>query len=98
MIQYQILQTNITRTVWQTVRRITNKILGVKGLRNTLQWPISIINSFDKAKLSCNIDPTNTATLFLTPFFKNLSNRGLLVPLKLSMFCMFSQILLEQKP
>ena len=32
LIQYQILQTNITRTVWQTVRRITNKILGVKGL------------------------------------------------------------------
>ena len=31
MIQYQILQTNITRTVWQTVRRITNEILGVKG-------------------------------------------------------------------
>ena len=32
LIQYQILQTNITRTVWQTVRRITNEILGVKGL------------------------------------------------------------------
>ena len=33
LIQYQILQTNIIRTVWQTVRRITNEILGVKGLR-----------------------------------------------------------------
>ena len=33
LIQYQILQTNITRTVWQTVRRITNVILGVKGFR-----------------------------------------------------------------
>ena len=32
LIQYQILQTNIIRIVWQTVRRITNKILGVKGL------------------------------------------------------------------
>ena len=32
MIQYQILQTNITWTVWQTVRRITNEILEVKGL------------------------------------------------------------------
>ena len=32
LIQYQILQTNITRTVWQTVRRITNEILGAKGL------------------------------------------------------------------
>ena len=32
MIQYQIPQTNITRTIWLTVRRITNEILGVKGL------------------------------------------------------------------
>ena len=31
MIQSQILQTRTTRIVWQTVRRITNKILGVKG-------------------------------------------------------------------
>ena len=28
-IQYQILQTNISRTVQQKVRRITNEILGV---------------------------------------------------------------------
>ena len=32
LTQYQILQTNITKTVWQTVRRITNEILEVKGL------------------------------------------------------------------
>ena len=32
MIQYQILQTDITRTVWERVRRITIEILGVKGL------------------------------------------------------------------
>ena len=32
LIKYQILQTNITRTVWQTVWRITNEILGVTGL------------------------------------------------------------------
>ena len=31
LIKYQIPQTNITRTVWETVRRITNEILGVKG-------------------------------------------------------------------
>ena len=31
LIQYQILQTNNIRTVKQTVRRITNEILGVKG-------------------------------------------------------------------
>ena len=33
LIQYKILQTDFIRTVQQTVRRITNKILGVKGLR-----------------------------------------------------------------
>ena len=32
MIQYQILRTNITRTIWQTVRRNYNGILEVKGL------------------------------------------------------------------
>ena len=37
LIQFQILQTNITRTVWQTVSRITNEILGVKGLM-VKQW------------------------------------------------------------
>ena len=33
LIQSQILQTNITRTVRQTVRRITDEILGVRGLK-----------------------------------------------------------------
>ena len=32
MIQFQILNANITRTIRQTVRRITNEILGVEGL------------------------------------------------------------------
>ena len=32
LIQYQILQIDIIRIAWQTVRRITNEILGVKGL------------------------------------------------------------------
>ena len=39
MFQYQILQTNITRTVWEIVGRITNEILGVKGLMNLSQSP-----------------------------------------------------------
>ena len=30
--KYQILETNIARTIQQTVRRITSEILGVKGL------------------------------------------------------------------
>ena len=35
LIQHQFLQTNITRTVWQTVRRISSEILGVKRLNKT---------------------------------------------------------------
>ena len=33
LIHYQIPQTNFRRTIWQTVRRIVNEILGVKGLQ-----------------------------------------------------------------
>ena len=35
LIRYQILLTNIVRIVWQTERRITNEILGFKGLKGT---------------------------------------------------------------
>ena len=38
MIQYQILRANIIRVVLQTVRRINNEILDVKGLRETLKY------------------------------------------------------------
>ena len=31
-MQYQVLPTNIIRTAWQTVWRITNEISGMKGL------------------------------------------------------------------
>ena len=30
LIQYQILRTSIIRIAWQTVRRITNEIIGMK--------------------------------------------------------------------
>ena len=36
LIQYQILQTNMMRIIWQTVKRINNEILGVKGFRQQL--------------------------------------------------------------
>ena len=32
LIHYQIPHTNFRSTIWQTVRRIVNEILGVKGL------------------------------------------------------------------
>ena len=53
LIQYQILQTGITRIVLQTVRRITNKIVGVEGLKlltleinNPYFYNISCCNRF----------------------------------------------------
>ena len=36
-IHYQILKTNIARNVWQTVRRIFNEILRVKGLKERIE-------------------------------------------------------------
>ena len=44
LAQYQILKANIRRTIWQTVRRITNEILGVKGLK--LMSTVKIILAF----------------------------------------------------
>ena len=44
LIQYPILQANITRTVWQKVRRITDEILEVKGLIVLLWEPDSLLN------------------------------------------------------
>ena len=40
-MQYQILDTNITRTIWQTVRRITGEISGDKGLMMTSSMHLS---------------------------------------------------------
>ena len=53
LIQYQFLQTNITRTVWQTVRSITNKILGV-GDRSLIFKPFRITR-FKKRKKTFDI-------------------------------------------
>ena len=40
LIQYIIVQSNIIIIVWKTVRKISNKILGVKGLTIVLRSPI----------------------------------------------------------
>ena len=37
-MEYPVLKTNIILTVWQTVRRMTDKILGVKGLKS--KWHV----------------------------------------------------------
>ena len=41
-MQYQILQIDIIRIVWQTVKRITNEIVGVKGLTPQYQHVYSL--------------------------------------------------------
>ena len=46
---YQIIQTNMMRIIWQTVRRITIKILGVKGLKcESTQTDQSLENKGDE--------------------------------------------------
>ena len=35
LIQNQILQTQIIKIIWQAVRRITNEILGVQGVKKS---------------------------------------------------------------
>lgn len=40
LIQNQILRANIVRVVWQTVGRIANETLGVKGLRGLLVYQV----------------------------------------------------------
>ena len=51
MIQYQILITSIIRIALQTVRRISNEILGTEGLRKQepaeeAEDPHSVIHNF----------------------------------------------------
>ena len=46
---YQIIQTNMMRIIWQTVRRITIKILGVKWLKcESTQTDLSLENKGDE--------------------------------------------------
>ena len=50
LIQYQILQTYIIRIVWQTVRRITNEILEVRGITC---WYLEDIGEYLNIVLFC---------------------------------------------
>ena len=51
LIQYQVFLTNIIRILWQTVRRITDEILGAKGL--ILQLPRVTTKEFLLTKGYC---------------------------------------------
>ena len=46
MIQYQSLQIDMIGIVWQTVRSITDEILGVKGLGS--RWDYSVRTQIEK--------------------------------------------------
>ena len=59
MIQYQILQTYIIRMVWQTVRRITKEILGVKGSREWECLPKNKIIHVPKCALNAFVAFSN---------------------------------------
>ena len=51
LIQYQILQTKIIRTVWEAVRRITYEISGAKGLKSQLPGGNLCSNSLAKGQI-----------------------------------------------
>ena len=62
LIQLQILQTSITWIVWQTVRRITSEILGVKRL-NKLFSPPAAMQFLELEQLHTYPSPNPTLTL-----------------------------------
>ena len=47
----QILQSKVMRIVWQTVRRITNEILGVKGLKELTKVELNVPLHSDSGRL-----------------------------------------------
>ena len=51
LIQYQILQNNIIRIIWQTVRRIANEIFRVKGLIS-----LTLFQRLDNQVHNCKMD------------------------------------------
>ena len=57
LFQYQILQTNITRTVWQTARRITDEIFGDLWVGEKGCWNLELTEYFHDTCLlgSCEI-------------------------------------------
>ena len=47
----QILQSKVMRIVWQTVRRIINEILGVKGLKELTKVELNVPLHSDSGSL-----------------------------------------------
>ena len=70
MIQYQILQTNITRTVWWTVRRVTNKILELQGKETLCSGQLTSSTHLIKPNYLVILTPLTQQHCFLPLFFK----------------------------
>ena len=68
MIQYQILQIDIVRIVWQKVWRITNEILGVKELGSRWDYSVHTQNINSKRSWALKSD-------LLMSSFLNLAGR-----------------------
>ena len=68
MIQYQILQIDIIRIVWQKVWRITNEILGVKELGSRWDYSVHTQNFNSKRSWALKSD-------LLMSSFLNLAGR-----------------------
>ena len=60
MIQYQVLQIDIIRIAWQTVRMITNEILGIKGLSSH-----ALISTFSQLRPLNNHPPISLIFLIV---------------------------------
>ena len=82
MIQYQILQTNITRTIWQTVRRITNEILEVKRLTVAKSSYLMVCFICDCIYLWIVLDQSCVD-------FVDIFSLSLYCPLSLSLYCFY---------
>ena len=54
LIRSYILRTNITKVMWQTERRITNQIVGVKGLKTSFTLIAEERFSFDCKLIDCD--------------------------------------------
>ena len=67
MIQYQILQPNIIRIIWQIVRRITDEILGMKELMRMSKETVIFNQTCDKCSIS---QPSNLVSKFTVKTYK----------------------------
>ena len=105
LIQYEILQNNIIRIIPQTVRRIANEILGVKGLKGDSTGTTGWYWTDDKEKIwkigiHCNFLLLSYSILYcniiITPYLLNVRtlffSAGMHADLQSCKFLVFSKM------